>query len=335
MSKVLSVCVPSYNMEKYLNRCIDSMLVPEVLDQLEIIIVNDGSTDSTLSIANEYKTKYSQSVVVVDKPNGHYGSCINASLKVATGKYFRIVDADDWVDSEALSLLVHRLMEIDVDCVSTKYTTVSDESSWTNQLDVPFDEVLDLNQYMVPVSCQHMHGLIYSTDLLRRIGYVQTEGICYTDVEYAYYPLACAKNIYFMDISLYQYYYGRDGQSMEWNGLVKNNDHYVKLIKSLMEMHQSDKSVFNSSEQRLFSRCIQDTLLSYALPIYILYYKYDKEKEQLFREAMSLLKKEGSFEYPGMLGVNKIRMINLWYNTGELSRCLMFPFRWYEKIRSN
>ena len=77
MSKVLSVCVPSYNMEKYLNRCIDSFLVPEVLDQLEIIIVNDGSTDGTLSIANEYKTKYPQSIVVIDKPNGHYGSCVN------------------------------------------------------------------------------------------------------------------------------------------------------------------------------------------------------------------------------------------------------------------
>ena len=123
MSKVLSICIPSYNMEKYLNRCVDSMLVEEVLDQLEIIIVNDGSKDGTLAIANDYKQRYPQSVVVIDKPNGHYGSCINASLKVATGKYFRTVDADDWVDSKALVEFVHTLSKIDVDCVCTKYAT--------------------------------------------------------------------------------------------------------------------------------------------------------------------------------------------------------------------
>ena len=100
----MSICIPSYNMEQYLSRCVDSMLVDEVLDQLEIIIVNDGSKDGTLAIANDYKQRYPQSVVVIDKPNGHYGSCINASLKVATGKYFRIVDADDWVDSQWLML---------------------------------------------------------------------------------------------------------------------------------------------------------------------------------------------------------------------------------------
>ena len=113
MSKVLSVCVPSYNMEKYLNRCIDSFLVPEVLDRLELIIVNDGSTDKTLSIANDYKARYPQTIVVIDKPNGHYGSCVNASLKVATGKYFRIVDADDWVDSKAMVEFVHALIFIE------------------------------------------------------------------------------------------------------------------------------------------------------------------------------------------------------------------------------
>ena len=84
MSKLLSICIPSYNMEQYLHRCVDSMLVDEVLEQLEIIIVNDGSKDSTLAIANDYKQRYPQSVVVIDKPNGHYGSCINASLKIAT-----------------------------------------------------------------------------------------------------------------------------------------------------------------------------------------------------------------------------------------------------------
>ena len=94
--KVLSLCIPSYNMEAYLGRCVDSLLAEEVIDKLEIIIVNDGSKDRTLEIANAYRDRYPQSVVVVDKPNGHYGSTVNAALKVATGRYFRLLDADDW-----------------------------------------------------------------------------------------------------------------------------------------------------------------------------------------------------------------------------------------------
>lgn len=332
-NKILSICIPSYNMEEYLHRCVDSMLVDEVLDQLEIIIVNDGSKDRTLEIANSYKVRYPQSVVVIDKPNGHYGSCINASLKVATGKYFRIVDADDWVDSKALVQVVHRLNDLDVDCVGMKYTTVYDGGSSINPLDVPFDKVLDMERYTVPKLCFQMHRLLYSMDLLKRTGYVQTEGICYTDTEYAYYPLSCARTIYFMDISLYQYYVGRDGQSMEEDSLVRNNGHYVKLVQSLKKMHKSGSKFFNSNESRLFSVSIQNSLLAFALPMYILYYKYDYVKEGLFREVVGLLKREGTFAFPDMLSKNKRLMINLWYWSGKLSKYLMIPFRWFDKVR--
>lgn len=335
MKKILSICIPSYNMEEYLSRCVDSMIVDEVLDQLEIIIVNDGSKDGTLSVANDFKERYPQSIVVVDKPNGHYGSCINASLKVATAKYFRIVDADDWVDSNALKQLVNLLSKIDVDCVWTKYTTFYEGGSSTLQLDVPFGEIVDLNQFSVNKKCLKMHCLLFSRDLLQRIGYKQTEGICYTDLEYAYYPLSCAKTLYFMDISLYQYYYGREGQSMEDETLINNNDHFAKLVKSLKNEHLSRASFFNKNESFLFSVSIQDSLLAFALPMYILYHKYDKEKEVLFREVVGLLKKEGTLSFPEMLGKGKVYMINLWYNTGMMSRYLMWPFRLYDKLRQH
>ena len=328
MSKVLSICIPSYNMEEYLQRCVDSMLVEEVLDRLEVIVVNDGSTDGTLAIANKYKEAYPGTVVVVDKPNGHYGSCINASLKVATGKYFRIVDADDWVDSKTLVELVDVLGRVDVDCVCMKYTIRYESGNgFTEELDMPFNEVLDLNKIQLKKSCMHMHALTYSLDLLKRLNYVQTEGICYTDSEYVYHPLSCARNIYFIDSSLYQYYYGREGQSVDVNVIKKNHWHLNTVIRNIARIH-GENQPFNDNEPVVYATIIEFTLMAYALPNYILYKDYDRETEKLYRGVMDELSQSGKLYYPDY-NKNKVRMMTLWYASGGLSRVLMLPFKWY------
>lgn len=327
MSKLLSICIPSYNMEQLLGRCVDSMLVDEVLDRLEIIIVNDGSKDGTLSIANEYKSRYPGSVVVIDKPNGHYGSCINASLKIATGKYFRIVDADDWVDSQALVTLVRKMDELDVDCICTKYAIQKEgEDHPTAQpIDAVFDTVLDLNQYKLPIGCFHMHCLTYKTELLRKIGYVQTEGVCYTDTEYLYVPLSCAENIYFMDIAVYQYLLDRGGQSMSRDQLVKNNGHFLKVMKSISNWHQA-KLPFNSNEPHIWSFA-QSNLIEWAAVIYLFYLEYDKEKETVLRSSIAELRREGLLRFNGFWSKMRMAVFNLWYYSGSLSKYIIQPFR--------
>ena len=83
--KTLSVIIPSYNMEEYLPYCLDSILIESVLSRLEVVVVNDGSNDSTSRIAHEYEMKYPDTVVVIDKSNGNYGSCINAGLNISSG----------------------------------------------------------------------------------------------------------------------------------------------------------------------------------------------------------------------------------------------------------
>ena len=94
--KILSLVVPTYNMEKYLPACLDSVTDELIGDSLEVIVVNDGSTDRSPDIIRQYEQKRPDLIKVIDKPNGHYGSCVNAGLAVATGKYFKILDADDW-----------------------------------------------------------------------------------------------------------------------------------------------------------------------------------------------------------------------------------------------
>lgn len=335
MSKVLSICVPSYNMEKYLNRCIDSMIIPDVLDKLEIIIVNDGSTDSTLSIANKYKEDYPQSVVVIDKPNGHYGSCVNASLKVATGKYFRIVDADDWVDSNALVTFINKLETIDVDCVCTKRTVHNfNENKLIEDIsDIKFEGCLDLNRDIFPVQFLRMHNLTFSISLLRRINYTQTEGICYTDTEYTYTPLSCSHNMAMVDVSLYQYFVGRGDQSMSQDVLKKNMDHLVRVLRSVQRDHQGSFP-FNDNEQLICSTLLS-RLLYLVVPVYLLQYKRDVEIDETLRKAIATVNVLGKVPLSGVFSnrIMGIPYVSCWYHNVKLFNSVSPFFRLLRKIR--
>ena len=115
MEKILSVSIASYNVEKFIRKALDSCCIPEIMDRLEVLVVNDGSTDSTLEIAREYETKYPDTFRVIDKKNGGYGSTVNASIKAATGKYFRLLDGDDWFDRDGLVKFIGELSAAEED----------------------------------------------------------------------------------------------------------------------------------------------------------------------------------------------------------------------------
>jgi glycosyltransferase involved in cell wall biosynthesis len=329
MGKVLSVCVPSYNMEKYLNRCIDSFLVPEILDRLELIIVNDGSTDKTLSIANDYKAKYPQTIVVIDKPNGHYGSCVNASLKVATGKYFRIVDADDWVDSGTLVTFINKLEGIDIDCVCTKFTIHNSQENIvkTIEIDMPSDVDLDMNSFTISDNCTHMHTLTYSLRFLHAINYSQTEGVCYTDTEYVYIPLSRSKSILFIDISLYQYFIGRDNQSMNRSVIEKNFMHFIKVCRRLLLEHER-KVTININECFIWSIIVKG-LVFLSTPFYVLHGEYNEMVERTLRKSIQTLDRIGICS-PRPVFMNRyhgIPYVFIWYYSKWLSKFVLFFFR--------
>lgn len=238
MEKLLSVCIPSYNMEKYLDRNLKSFLESGCKDKLELIVVNDGSKDKTLEIAQNYHIKYPDCVVVIDKPNGHYGSCVNVALKIASGKYFRIVDADDWVDTNALNRMIQTLGSVNTDVIYTRYSNCY-ESNGTSTInedpaEMVWNESVDLNDVVFD-KYVHMHQLTYLTQFLKDINYIQTEGICYTDTEYVFKPIIQAKDIYCIDCSLYQYYIGRDDQSMSPGVLMKNFSHLHKVLLNILD----------------------------------------------------------------------------------------------------
>ena len=196
MEKSLSIIIPSYNMAQLLPRCLDSLLESGAGESFEAIVVNDGSKDDTLQVALRYRDANPGCIRVIDKPNGNYGSTINAALPQARGKYVKILDADDWFDPAALAKFVKELSGTDADMVVTHFTQIHPrgvkelakynlygKEPYEYGKTYPLDQVLSDGYIRFFL----MHSLAYKTQLLIQNGYRQAEGCSYTDLEWDVY----------------------------------------------------------------------------------------------------------------------------------------------------
>jgi glycosyltransferase involved in cell wall biosynthesis len=272
MNKVVSIVIPTFNMESYLPRCLDSVLVNNVLDDIEIIVVNDGSTDNSLAITKTYRGKYPDSLVVIDKPNGHYGSCVNAAIKIASGKYFRILDADDYFDSTAFIRFVNFLKNCDVDLIFTNFSR--DYTSRRRQIifkkhggmipekEYTFD---DYEQYKDMLNKSVMHAMTYKKEMFDGINYLQSEGIYYTDSEYCFYPLEKVKTMMYLDVVLYRYTIGRRGQSVEEEIGIKNKSHYLMIAERMLEYLREHDAIKDERKKVQTMKLVQVLSVYYNL----------------------------------------------------------------------
>lgn len=220
MDKILSIIIPTYNMEKYLRRCLDSLIVKENFEMLEVWVVNDGSKDSSSAIAHEYSDKYPTVFNVIDKPNGNYGSCINAALPHCTGKYVKVLDADDRYENKKISPFLHALSLIDVDMVVTDSVFVDSQDSVTRnryQSFLPKEKVVTFASVVDDIMANDvaMYEKTFKLINLKKMGYKQTEGISYTDTEWAIIPMVTVKTVYYFPHIIYRYFLGREGQTVD------------------------------------------------------------------------------------------------------------------------
>ena len=338
MEKLLSVAIPTYNMEKYLNRCLDSFVIEDenLLNKLEVIVVNDGSKDSSSAIAHEYQQKYPDVFSVIDKENGHYGSCINAALKVATGKYFRIVDSDDWVDTNSLTVLMEDLSNREEDCLFTKFTVHDENKNEKIEQDISglvWNKTIDLHTFEMPLNCIAMHNLTYKRALLNAIEYKQTTGICYTDSEYVYYPFSQADTLYCYDMSLYQYYIGRGEQSMNPATLEKNFSHFQLLFDSFQK-YEVKKS--NCNHYRIFCHYLR-LFVTYMLQVHLLFdNNYDEKRDKYIRLIVTKLKIEEPVVYKSLLGIktHHVPYVRIWNVNSFYGRLIHSLFVVYNKTKN-
>lgn len=244
MIKLISFIVPSYNSEAYLNRCIDTLLFD--LDKIEIIIVNDGSKDRTLKIAKEYKAKYPKTVSVIDKQNGGHGSGVNAGLANATGLYFKVVDSDDWLETDNAKYLLdtierHAKEGVSPDLYITDflYNKLDEGKSYrrTYKENFPIEKIIDWNHLIHKFSYSStllMHSLVYKTSVLKESNMVLPEHTFYVDNIVSYLPLPHTKSLYYIEKVVYQYYIGREDQSIQRHNIIRRYEQQIRVFKVIM-----------------------------------------------------------------------------------------------------
>jgi glycosyltransferase involved in cell wall biosynthesis len=251
--KILSVVVPAYNMENYLERCLNSVLDHKWNKDLEVIVVNDGSKDRTLQIALAYRENFPEIVAIIDKENGNYGSTINAALSVAKGKYVKILDADDWFDTKEFERFIEQLKNVDCDLVISDFT-INYSSGKKKKIVYSSNREGEVYDFSIMLSSRllkiEMHATTYKTELLRKINYRQSEGIFYTDQEWVFYPMCFVDKIAFIDANVYQYLLGREGQTVNMNIKKKNISHDIKGIEKMLFDYILLKKSIEISENR-------------------------------------------------------------------------------------
>ena len=222
-NKVLTISIAAYNVEKYINTALDSLLSSKVLNDIEVLVVDDGGADNTYNIAQEYESKYPNTFKAIHKNNGGYGSTVNYSISIANGKYFKLLDGDDWYDKNELIRLVNKLKTINTDMVITNFKK--------NYIDREIDG-LDYNRFVADreISIKDlnvnegipMHAITYKTSVLRSSGLKLREHLLYTDNYYVAIPLISVETVIFYNIYVYHYRLGQIGQSMDRNVALKN-----------------------------------------------------------------------------------------------------------------
>ncbi|MBR5175325.1 MAG: glycosyltransferase family 2 protein [Bacteroidales bacterium] len=237
-TKTLTLIIPTYNMQAYLKRCLDSLIVEdELMAKFEVLVVNDGSKDDSSEIAQQYERRYPQTFRVIDKENGNYGSCVNRGLSEAKGAFIKLLDADDWFDTDQFVKYLHRLGQTTdpVDLVLTDFTKIDETGCilGKGKYTIPYDNLFSFQDYEGMEYFAH-HSLTYRTGLLIDCQFHQTEGISYTDTEWVYYPQLYVKNCVYWDIDLYRYLLGREGQTMDPKVQLKRSSHMITILKRMI-----------------------------------------------------------------------------------------------------
>lgn len=247
MDKLLSIIIPTYNMEQYLRYCLDSLLIGENLNKLEVLVINDGSKDKSSEIAHEYQDKYPEVFRVVDKKNGNYGSCINKGLEIATGKYVKVLDADDSFDAQNFEDFVNYLGEIEADLILSDFVIVDETRAVTSSKEYGFDQGVcySMNEICVSSSFQRMqmHAVTYRLSNLKEINYIQTEGVSYTDQQWIFIPMSVVKTVYCYTKPVYRYLIGREGQTMAVKSVVKYSDHMMPCLEGMIKSYSNIEQV--------------------------------------------------------------------------------------------
>lgn len=334
--KIITFAIPCYNSADYMEHCIETLLPGG--EDVEIIIVDDGSKDATGKIADSYASRYPGIVKAIHQENGGHGEGVNTGLKNAEGLYYKVVDSDDWLDVPGMLKVISVLKELhekgtapDMMVCNYVYEHSIDNSNHT----VDYKNVLPQNRIFSwddigsfkPSQYLLMHSVIYRTGLLRECGLVLPKHTFYVDNLFVYKPLPYVKTLYYMDIDLYRYFIGREDQSVNEQVMIKCIDQQIYVNKLMID---SSSTLENMPSKRLLSYMM--SYLSMMMTISSVFLQISATKENLEKktELWSYLKESNGRLYFRL----RYRFLGMIANlSGRTARLITIPlYRLTRKI---
>lgn len=259
MDKLITFAVPCYNSAAYMDHCIETLL--SAGEDAEIILVDDGSTkDDTPAKCDEWAAKHPDIVRAIHQENGGHGEGVNQGIRNARGLYYKVVDSDDWLDTDALSKVMAKLREFSampapVDLLIANYVYEHVEDNTQKAMGYknvfPTDQIITWDSIHRFHTSQYllMHSVIYRTQLLRDCGIELPKHTFYVDNIFVYQPLPYVKTLYYMDLDLYRYFIGRADQSVNESVMAGRIDQQVRVTKHMINAH--DVLAIKSTQPKL------------------------------------------------------------------------------------
>lgn len=322
MDKILTITIPSYNTEKFMDTILTKLTSTKQVSLLDIIVVDDGSKDKTAIQAEKFQTRFPESVRVISKVNGGHGSAINTGMHNAVGKYFKVVDADDWLDPNLLDEFIDVLKEENTDLVFTPFKTIDAKSKkiklkQIKQENLDWNKEYDLNQNEL-TKLPSIHCYTIKTNILKKENIVIDEHAYYVDVEYILYPLLAVNNFKYVNLPMYYYQINQTGQSISISNMMKNKNRHEFVLTRVNEfMNGKLKELSINKRKIIVTRISQMVAAQYKIIV-------------IFPISINVYKELKRFEYKvNQNFVFDITSVNLPIRFLVKSKFLLFPMIHY------
>lgn len=296
--KTLSFIIPAYNCQQYLDKCITSLISMDIIDELDVIIVNDGSIDKTEDIAEKYCAMYPKSIRLISQPNKGHGGSLNTGCAIATGKYLKVIDADDWIETQNLPEFIQMLKNCDSDVVLTHHYTINVSTneiqkwkSYPMQFEKSYSMAEIISNWERFNRSITFHGITYKTSFYHQYGIQLSEHIFYEDHEFATIPCCYAKTITPLDIFIYNYRIGNMQQSVSGLNQLKHISHTETVLKRLISEFKQIPLHEDGVVREFICMKTKVLLLSYLTTVLLLV-KDKKAGRQKSQQIMGHFKQE-------------------------------------------
>ena len=300
----------AYNLESMIRQCLDSFIRPEILEKVEVLVTDDGSKDQTREIVAAYEKKYPGSFKLIVQKNAGPGSTVNSGLAHATGKYFRMVDGDDWVNANEMEAYLTYLEEHDTDMVCTSYCCVDHETG-EKRLEMLKTDMMDREIQFEQVAKDlflAMHNVTYKTSILKENG-IRLDNGFYTDLEYLLFPTPYIHTVAFLSQTIYMYRVSLSTQSMSIKSLQKNVQMHRNVLEHLLREYEAYhmSAHWNASIGSYYCKRIAATVGT-QLSIY-LSFKDTKTYKKITKAMVEELKREHNTVYREIMKLKTFQVL--------------------------